>query len=157
MYLDFRRYMIGMAFYWFFFANNMWGGVESLILFLQNISISLGRLNMSQTRFIYNWLNGHWIIANSWNIAVTFLGIRCVVTLDNFPRTSRPLKWPLPNIIMKLLVFPYLFTKGVSRMSNCLSLWVRFSISCFFQDTRPLPGARTCKWPTWDIRGGLHQ
>ena len=82
-----------------------------------------------QTRFIHNWLIGHWIIANSYNIAVTFLGIRCVVTLDDFPWTSRPLKCPLPNIIMKLLVFPYLFIKCFSRMSNFLSLRVRFSIS----------------------------
>ena len=131
--------MIGMAFYWFFFANNIvWGkGLKARYFsFISIYSISISRLNLIGILFAdpfylqltYRALNYCKLVDHRCHV----LGIRCVVTLDDFPRTSRPLKWPLPNIIMKLLVFPYLFMNGVSRMSNCLSLWARFSISWFF-------------------------
>ena len=54
-----------------------------------------------------------------------FPDIRCVVTLYNFPRISRQLEKPLPNMIMKILSCPYMFMEGVS---NCLSLLAHFSI-----------------------------
>ena len=129
-----------MGCFCFFSSQTTWVGggggvIKSLILFfyIHFLSDAWTWLKYcSPTRFIYNLLIRYWIIANSSNITVTFLGKRCIVKLDDFPRTSRPLKWPLPNIIMKWLVFPYLFIKGVSRMSNCPSLWVCFSISWIF-------------------------
>ena len=67
--------------------------------------------------------------AHSARPVFNFPDIRCVVTLYNFPRISRQSEKPLPNIIMKILSFPYTFKEGVSNVSNCLSLLAYFSIS----------------------------
>ena len=49
-----------------------------------------------------------------------------------FPQISRRWEWPLQNIIMKILSFPYMFMEGVSNESNCFSLLAYFSIYWFF-------------------------
>ena len=47
-----------------------------------------------------------------WARMFNFPDIRCVITPSNFPRISRQLELPFPNIIMKILSFPNTFMEG---------------------------------------------
>ena len=139
MSLNFRQWLAKLIWsVWHFtgFLRKQHSGIKSLILFY----IHLLSLHFPQT-LGHDWnivrrpvlyttdLSGTELLQTHRTSSVfKFLGIRWEVTLENFPETSRPLEWPLPNSIMKLFVFPYLFMKAVSQMSNCLSLRPCFSI-----------------------------
>ena len=90
-----------------------------LDLFWRNVSLKLYTNMDGQARSVFN-----------------FLDIQCVVTLYDFPQTSRQWEYPLPNIMMKIVSFPYYtFMEGVSYVSNCLSLPAHFQFLDFSQDT----------------------
>ena len=67
--------------------------------------------------------------AESARSVFNFPDILCVVTFYSFQLISCRFELPLPEMIMKILSFPYTFMEGTSNVSNCLSLLANFSIS----------------------------